>query len=286
MTRQLMEIRGNDQRLDGGSMFGNAPRSLWSRWIVPDADNRIGLATRALLVRDSGQNVLLEAGIGTFFPPKLRERYGVTPDSHRLIDNLAAAGLSDADIDVVVLSHLHFDHAGGLLATWEEGHAPQLLFPNATFVVGGEQLERASSPHLRDRASFIPELPLLLRESGRLEIVDGASSDVLGDGYRFHVCHGHTPGMLLTEVETGGAPVVFAADLVPGLAWTHVPLSMGFDCCPERTVDEKRKLLPELLARGAYIFYTHDPEVALAKLEQDERGRFSGRPAPVDEAGA
>ena len=130
--RTLTTLLGNSQKLDGGAMFGNAPRALWSRWMQPDAENRIDLGCRALLVRDGERNVLVETGIGAFFPPALRQRYGVQEERHVLLDSLAAVGLDDADIDVVLLTHLHFDHAGGLLAAWEEGQPARLLFASRT----------------------------------------------------------------------------------------------------------------------------------------------------------
>src|SRR5678816_101117 len=178
---KLWSIQGNSQKLDGGAMYGNAPRAVWSRWSPPDEQNRIALACRALLAHPlNGKTVLFETGIGAFFEPKLRERYGVVEERHVLLDSLAAAGFAHEDIDAVVLSHLHFDHAGGLLAPWQEGVAPQLLFPNATYIVGRECWERALNPHPRDRASFIAELQPLLLQSGRLEIVDGETSRALG----------------------------------------------------------------------------------------------------------
>src|SRR5687767_2398350 len=119
---RLVSIDGNTQRLDGGAMFGNCPRPVWEKWAPPDDRHRITLACRALLVREAnGRNVLLEAGIGAFFEPKLRERFGVQEDRHVLLESLAKAGLAPDDVDVIVLSHLHFDHAGGVLAAWEEG---------------------------------------------------------------------------------------------------------------------------------------------------------------------
>ena len=166
---KLWSILGNSQKLDGGAMFGNAPRAMWERWSVVDAQNRIDLACRALLASPlDGKTVLFETGIGAFFDPKLRARYGVQESSHVLLESLADAGFQHTDIDVVVLSHLHFDHAGGLLAPWAEGKPLELLFPNATFVVGAEHWQRALKPHPRDRASFIPELQPLLEASGRL----------------------------------------------------------------------------------------------------------------------
>ncbi|MGE3630582.1 MAG: MBL fold metallo-hydrolase, partial [Sandaracinaceae bacterium] len=267
-------VLGNSQRLDGGAMFGNAPKALWERWIAPDELNRIPLACRAMLIRDGERYILLETGIGAFFAPKLRERFGVQESEHVLLANLAALGVPHDRIDVVVLSHLHFDHAGGLLSAYEDGPL-HLLFPNATFVVGREAFDRAVHPHPRDRASFIEELPGLLRESGRLELVDGRTSDTLGEGYRFHPSEGHTPGLLVTEVDAEGGPVVFASDLIPGRPWVHTPITMGYDRYPERLIDEKEELLSDLAARRGRLVFTHDAEVAMARVHRVERGRFS-----------
>jgi glyoxylase-like metal-dependent hydrolase (beta-lactamase superfamily II) len=268
---ELWSLIGNSQRLDGGAMFGNAPKALWSRWIATDEQNRIPLACRCLLVKDlEGRNVLFEAGIGAFFEPALRERYGVVEQKHVLLDSLAEAGLTHEDIDVVVLSHLHFDHAGGLLAAWQEGQGPSLLFPNATFVVGAEHWQRARHPHPRDRASFIPELCDLLEGSGRLELVEGEYSKALGDAVRLTYSDGHTPGLMLAEV----GKVVFCADLIPGRFWVHLPITMGYDRWPEKLIDEKRGFLDDKLARGVQLFFTHDHDCAMARVTRDERGRY------------
>jgi glyoxylase-like metal-dependent hydrolase (beta-lactamase superfamily II) len=273
--RRLWSILGNEQRLDGGAMFGNAPRALWQRWIAPDEANRIPLACRAALVREaSGRNILLEAGIGAFFEPKLRERFGVVEAAHVLADNLTSAGVPHSEVDVVVLSHLHFDHAGGLLEAWRGGEAPKLLFPKARFVVGRAAWERARAPHARDRASFIAALPGLLEATGRLEVVDGETSNVLGAEYRLHFSDGHTPGLMLTEIPGDDGPLVFAGDLVPGVAWVHVPITMGYDRYPELLIDEKTRLFEDLVGRGGRLFFTHDPRVALARLSRSAEGRF------------
>ena len=273
--RTLTSILGNSQRLDGGAMFGNAPKALWSRWITPDERNRIPLACRCLLVQEPGRNLLFEAGVGAFFEPKMADRFGIVESEHVLLSSLGRLGLSHEDIDVVVLSHLHFDHVGGLLSPWQEGEESKLLFPNAQFVVGAEAWERAQAPHPRDRASFIPSLNRQLAESGRLEAVAGERSEVLGEGYRFHRSEGHTPGLLLTEIATESGPVVFAADLIPGVPWVHLPITMGYDRYPERLIDEKTALLADLVSRSGRLFYTHDPEVAMSKVSLDERGRYS-----------
>ncbi|HEL4256867.1 MBL fold hydrolase [Stenotrophomonas maltophilia] len=279
---KLWSIRGNSQRLDGGAMFGNAPRALWEKWAAPDELNRIELACRALLASPlEGKTVLFETGIGAFFDPRMRERYGVQESQHVLIDSLREAGFEHEDIDVVVLSHLHFDHAGGLLAAWSEGREPELLFPNATYVVGAQHWQRALQPHPRDRASFIPELPGLLQASGRLEVVDGEFSRALGSSVRFSYSDGHTPGLMLAEIVGHGhagdvarGGVVFCADLIPGRSWVHVPITMGYDRNAELLIDEKRQFLEDKLARNVHLFFTHDPQVALAQLGRDDKGRF------------
>jgi glyoxylase-like metal-dependent hydrolase (beta-lactamase superfamily II) len=279
---KLWSITGNSQKLDGGAMFGNAPRAMWEKWAPPDAQNRIDLACRALLATPlAGKTVLFESGIGAFFEPKLRERYGVNEDRHVLLDSLAAAGFKPEEIDVVVLSHLHFDHAGGVLAQWQEGAAPSLVFPNANYVVGREHWERALHPHPRDRASFITELPALLEGTGRLELVDGAYSKTLGNAVRFHYSDGHTPGLMLSEIVgpemVDGEPhggVVFCADLIPGRPWVHVPITMGYDRNAELLIDEKRQFLEDKLVRNVHLFFTHDPGCALAQVVRDEKGKF------------
>ncbi len=277
---KLWSLQGNSQKLDGGAMFGNAPKAMWAQWIAPDEQNRIPLACRCLLATDlDNKNVLFETGIGAFFEPKLRERYGVVEDRHVLLDSLREVGLSHEDIDVVVLSHLHFDHAGGLLAEWKKGEALRLLFPNATYLVSTTHWLRAKDPHPRDRASFIPGLPELLEQSGRLELVDGEHSHALDSSVRFHFSQGHTPGLMLSEIvgshHRNG--IVYCADLIPGRAWVHLPVTMGYDRAAEWLIDEKREFLDDKIERDVMLFFTHDHEIAAAKPARDERGRYGVR---------
>jgi glyoxylase-like metal-dependent hydrolase (beta-lactamase superfamily II) len=281
---QIHSVEGNTQRLDGGSMFGNCPRVVWERWSPPDEQHRITLACRSLLVvEDDGRKVLLETGIGAFFPPKLRERYGVQEERHVLLDSLAALGIAPEAIDVIVLSHLHFDHAGGLLAVHDPANPEiRLAFPNARYVVGREAFERAQTPHSRDRASFIAGLCELLEATGRLELVHGETSTTLGPRYRMVYSHGHTPGLMLTRVETPIGAVTFLGDLVPGTPWVHLPITMGYDRFPELLIDEKKALLQAIVAENGWAFYTHDPATAVSRIAVEADGRFrSIEPRPV-----
>jgi len=273
--RRLSAITGNSQKLDGGAMFGNVPKTMWSRWVEADAENRINLACRALLIEEANRFILLETGIGAFFEPKLKERFGVVEAEHVLLQSLAGLGVSHEQIDIVVLSHLHFDHAGGLLSCWQQNSAMELLFPKAQFLVSEVAFARAEKPHFRDRASFIPALPELLKKSGRLQLINTAESALLGPDYRFHFSDGHTPGLMLTEIKTATGPVVFASDLIPATPWVHLPVTMGYDRAAELLIDEKRQLLNYLLPQQGRLFYTHDPAIVLSNIACDEQGRFS-----------
>lgn len=277
MKFTITSVEGNRQRLDGGSMFGNVPRAMWESWIPPDARHRIPLACRAFLVRDpeSSRLVLLEAGIGSFFEPKLADRFGVEDPGHQLLMNLTKLGVDPADIDTVILSHLHFDHAGGLMTSWSQDEEPRLVFPRARFIAGRQAWERARSPHARDRASFIPVLLDLLESSGRLDLVDGEGTDTLGGAFTFSLSHGHTPGMLLTRIQGDAGQAVFCGDLVPGRPWVHLPVTMGYDRFPELLIEEKQAFLDRCLADGTRLLFTHDPGCAMASVTLDARGRYT-----------
>lgn len=264
-------------------MYGNVPKVLWQKWSVPDELNRINLACRCLYVEtDTGRKILFETGIGSFFSPKLKERYGVVEEGHQLLKNLAAIGIKHEDIDGVVLSHVHFDHAGGLLGEYQEGKRPELLFPKAKYYVGLEHWERAIKVHFRDRASFVPELNELLQNSGRLQLIYGREDSDLSPLVTFRYSHGHTPGLMLSEIYLDSGPLVFVADLIPGLPWVHLPVTMGYDRSPELLIDEKQSLLKELLKVNGKLFFTHDEFTPCAAVKRDEKGRFYGESVKVE----
>ncbi len=274
MDITITSLMGNSQMLDGGAMFGNAPKAMWSQWITVDEHNRIPLCCRAMLIQENKRNILCETGIGAFFEPKFKSRYGVVESEHVLLSSLSAVGLSHEDIDVVILSHLHFDHAGGLLSAWQADREATLLFPKADYVVSQKAWERACAPHSRDRASFVPGLNTLLEASNRLVFIEADTHERLGPSFRFHHSDGHTPGLLLTEVQLPQTKVIFAADLIPGVPWVHLPITMGYDRFPEQLIDEKAKLLTYALQNHAKIFFTHDHQTALSGITRDEKNRF------------
>jgi glyoxylase-like metal-dependent hydrolase (beta-lactamase superfamily II) len=275
---KITSVLGNSQKLDGGAMFGNAPKPMWSKWLPPDDLGRIPLKCRALLIQHAGKNWLLEAGIGAFFEPKLAARFGVeNPNVHELLQNLNQLGVKESDIDYVILSHLHFDHAGGLLVSYEEAqaHGERLLFPNATYIVGKEAWKRALNPHSRDKASFIPKLNQLLLDSKRLLVIDGdtAPGAEFAD-FKFYFTDGHTPGQMHTLFKGPKEKIFFCGDIIPGIPWIHVPITMGYDRFAELVINEKEEILKLAESQNWNLYFTHDNSTAMAKVYRDEQGKY------------
>ena len=269
---RFSSVQGNSIKLDGGSMFGNAPKALWGKWISPDSQNRIDLATRALLVETENSRILFEAGAGAWMKPDLRERYGIQEDHNVLLSSLNSLGLNHHDITDVIISHLHFDHSGGLLTDGRENRAMELLFPNARFIVSKANWERSVSPHRRDKASFIPLLNNLLLESGRLVLVDD-DRKIFFERLEVNLrqFNGHTPGMICSHLKWDRGEMIFGADLVPGIPWIRQTITMGYDRFPELLIDEKTLMLSDAAEYGRWIFFTHDSNTSIAKIKKNDQ---------------
>ncbi len=268
---ELFSVPGNIYKLDGGAMFGNAPKALWQRWIPPDEQKRIRMATRPLLAKTGNATILFEAGIGAYLEPKMKERFGVDEPEHMLLKSLAERGVSPEQVTHIFLTHLHFDHAGGLLSAWQDGQEPELLFPNARYYVSEAAWERSTHPLQRDRASFIPLLNQKLDESDRLHLIRTEDTFTFDDlKLDFYLSEGHTPGLLCFNLHFDGSRLVFVSDLIPGRPWVHLPISMGYDRFPELLIDEKTRLLAGVEKEKAWVYYVHDPEIALSRVKYDE----------------
>ncbi|MCP3901064.1 MAG: MBL fold metallo-hydrolase [Desulfobacteraceae bacterium] len=269
---KVTSLCGNFMKLDGGAMFGNAPKALWQRWMKPDEQNMIDIGSRSLLIESNEYKILFETGPGAYLSPDMKKRFQVMDDNHILLKSLKENGLEHSDITHVILSHLHFDHAGGLLKQWEEGKELELLFDNAQYIAGKSNFERSNSPHTRDRASFIPELPQLLEESGRLDLKEDGDTQNFGDiSIEFIESNGHTPGMILSDIQAGDLSIIFVGDLMPGAPWVNLPITMGYDRYPEQLIDEKLKILEKAYKRKSYLFFTHDPVYATSSLDFDKK---------------
>ncbi len=272
-------VEGNQQCLDGGAMFGNVPKALWSRWQKPDSKGRIRLACRTLLIECEGLKILCETGIGAFFEPKLAERYGVqNQNSHELLKNLKALNVEEEEINYVILSHLHFDHAGGLLPSYQEQKKGKtdLCFPKAHYVVGRRAFQRACQPHLRDRASFVPGLTDKLEQSGRLIIIEeDRLPGVLEEHLSFIFTDGHTPGQMhVLFTDKTGEKIFFAGDMIPGRAWIHLPITMGYDRWPEKLIEEKQSLYKIAEEEKWLIFFTHDKDVTCTRIRRNNKSHY------------
>ena len=246
--------------LDGGSMFGSVPKPLWSRTNTPDERNRIRLAMRCLLLEGHGRRILIDVGLGAKFDAKSREIYRVEEEP-TLEASLAARGLSTADISDVILTHLHFDHAGGSTALVDGRLVPRLA--NARYHVQQRNWDNAHAPNPRERASYMPENFDPLAEAGVLDFWDGAGEP--WPGLELIPAQGHTRGQQLVRVCGGGKSLYYVADLIPLATHVRIPFVMGYDIAAIETMEEKRALLTRAAGEQAWICLEHDPDTALAR---------------------
>jgi len=247
--------------LDGGAMFGSVPKPLWSRSHSPDERNRIRLAMRCLLIEGHGRRVLVDVGAGHKLSPKLVDIYRLEHQEHTLERALAAAGLEPGDITDVILTHLHFDHAGG--ATRREGDRLVPTLPAARYYLQRRNLENARRPNLRERASYMEENFEPLVEAGVLTTWEGPQSP--WPGIEILTAEGHTRGQQLVRVVGGGGALYFLADVVPTAAHVRIPFVMGYDMAAIETMAEKTALLDRAAAEQAWVAIEHDPEIALGR---------------------
>jgi len=251
--------------LDGGSMFGSVPKPLWSREQAPDERNRIRLAMRCLLVVGEGRCILVDDGIGEKFSPKLKDIYRVEQEEINLERSLAALGLGVRDVTDVVLTHLHFDHAGGSTRTDNGSVVPRL--PAARYYVQRRNLENARQPNLRERASYLAENFEPLVEAGVLDTWDGPRQP--WPGFEVFTADGHTRGQQLVRIHGPEGVLYFVADLIPTGSHVRIPFVMGYDMAAIETMAEKRALLERAAAENAWICLEHDPRIALGRPRPD-----------------
>lgn len=271
-------------RLDGGAMFGTVPKVMWDSVKPPDARNRIDMCLTCLLIVRGGQLVLVEAGIGDKNPPKFNEVYGV--DRISTIDKeLARLGYSATDINHVVLTHLHFDHAGSLTILNEKGDAVP-HFPNARHHVHELEWQAATKPHARNRASYVESDWAPVYEKGLMEIHKDNQFEIVPGVNGIRV-GGHTPGLTIVRIDSsvegqrGVKSAVFPGDLIPTGAHVPVPWIMGYDLDPTGMIDLKEQYLPKWHDEHALIVFVHEPRYPWGFLTRDEKGRYGVEPLDI-----
>jgi methylmalonyl-CoA epimerase len=263
---ELVSLHDGYFRLDGGAMFGVVPKSLWAKATPADDRNRITMAMRPLLVRGA-RTMLIDAGLGDKEDERFREIYAV--DRRRHLDHaLAEAGVGPEDIDIVLASHLHFDHAGGFTARDAQGRV-RPRFPRARYVIRRGEWEDATHPHERNRASYRADNFVPLMEAGVVEFVD--EDQTIMPGVRVRRTGGHATHHQIVTIESNGRHAAFVADLIPTAAHLPPPWIMGYDLFPMDTLAVKKAFLEEAAARHTLVFLEHDPRIAAGYVSGELR---------------
>jgi glyoxylase-like metal-dependent hydrolase (beta-lactamase superfamily II) len=252
-------------------MFGVVPKTLWAKLIPPDERNRIPMAMRALLIQEGNRLMLVDVGVGHKYTPKFADLYAIDHSAFTLEGELRKLGFSPEEVTEVVLTHLHFDHAGGSTKRLPDGRVVP-AFPQARYYIQRSHWEWAHAPNPRERASFFSENYDPLAESGQLVLVEGEQE--LFPGVRLRVFHGHTEGQQLVEVQYKGHTLLYGADLFPTSAHLPLPYVMAYDVRPLVTFEERQKVLPWLVQEKVIVFYEHDATVECSTVMEKEPGRY------------
>jgi glyoxylase-like metal-dependent hydrolase (beta-lactamase superfamily II) len=254
-------------RLDGGAMFGVVPKILWERVSRPDERNRIELALNCLLIRDGKRTLVIETGMGEKWGPKEREIYALR-SSGGLQEELRRRGVPPESVNMVILTHLHFDHAGGATVALEHGAAAVPAFPNAAYYVQREEWEFATHANERTRASYVPENFQPLFKEGMLKFLQG-EEEVL-PGITVLPLPGHTPGLQGVLIRGGGAAALFPSDLIPTAAHLPIPYIMGYDVLPLTTLETKKRVYPQAVREGWRLILVHEPTTPVGVLREEQ----------------
>ena len=261
--------------LDGGAMFGVIPKPMWEKKIPADASNRITLAMNCLLIRAGGKTILVETGAGDKWDAKRRDIFAL--DGPHLTKRLLDYGVHPQEIDIVINTHLHFDHCGG--NTRVEKDKVVATFPHARYVVQRGEFEHAKNPSERDRASYMLENYAPLEPAGKWSLL--VDDRAIAPGVELIRVPGHTANMQCVKLTGGDQTAFFFADLVPTTAHLGLPWIMGYDLYPMTTLENKKKWIPEAIREGWIALFAHDPKVPAAYLRERE-GKWEAEPVTID----
>lgn len=266
---KLYSIQTGFFKLDGGAMFGVVPKPLWSKTNPSDEKNRIEMCMRALLLISDKRKIIIDNGAGNKLNDKLKDIYAIDHSSFTLDKELSKYGLKPDDITDVIITHLHFDHAGGSTRINED---QQIIptFNNAVYHIQKTQWDWALNPTERDRASFFPENYIPIQRRQQLNLLDGNAK--FDEYISLHVVNGHTPGMQIVKISDERNILLYAADLFPTSSHIPLPYIMAYDLFPLTTLDEKKKFLPEITDRKWILFFEHDPYTETSLVMKTEKG--------------
>ena len=254
--------------LDGGAMMGSVPKALWEKTNPPDKQNRIKLALRCLLLDDGKNVVLIESGIGNKFNDKFAKMFNITQSKDPLSDTLSNNGYLNKNITHIVLTHLHFDHAGGItIHDSQGGFIP--TFPNAKHYISKENWDAGINPNPRDRASYLDENYIPIDDAGLFEFV--SNDTVILPGVSTYMVNGHTKGQQLIKIESDGEVLVFCSDLIPLESHLKLPWIMGYDLNAQLTLSEKTDFLKLASENNWWLFFYHDPQTVAVKIKKDKK---------------
>jgi len=274
---RVLPIHTGNFKLDGGAMFGVVPKVIWNKLVPANENNLCNWSMRCLLVEIEDRKILIDTGIGNKQSEKFYGYYDLNGDDS-LMGSLASNGISADQITDVLLTHLHFDHCGGAIIKQDDALLPQ--FPNAIYHLTESHWNHANNPNDRERASFLPENFMLLKELGLLNFVN--EGDMIADCIEIKVFNGHTFGMIAPIIHWGATKLMYMADLIPAAA--HIPVNyvMGYDIQPLITMEEKKSLLPWLESEQIWLVFEHDASFCRAQVQQNDRGQFKAVNASAD----
>ena len=264
---ELTAISDGDYYGDGGAFFGVVPKVLWQRKVPADDRNRIRVGLNSVLVRTGKQNVLIETGIGNKLPERLIKIFG---QPAKLLDHLAAAGISPEDIDIVINTHLHFDHCGW--NTMIAGDKVVPTFPRAKYYAPEGEWQHGRLQLERDAISYMSDNYDPLLKSGQMELLQGDREIVPGVSVK--VFPGHTEHMQAVILKSAGQTACYISDLIPTSAHIDLTWGMAFDLLPLQTIESRKRYYAQSIPEKWLTLFTHDANVPWAYIEKDERGKM------------
>jgi len=269
---ELTAVSDGLYRLDGGAFFGIIPKSMWSKKVQADQNNLVSVGLNSIVVRTGKQTILIETGIGNKLSEKMQRIYG---QPAKLLENLSAARISPEEIDIVINSHLHFDHCGW--NTIRQDGKVVATFPKAKYYAPEGEWRHGHKPLERDAISYIGENYDPLVESGQMKLLRGDQEIVPGVSVK--VFPGHTETMQAIILQSGGKTACYISDLIPTTAHLDLTWGMAFDLLPVQTIESKKKYYARAIPEKWLTMFTHDPQVPWCYVEKDERGKMVVRHA-------